>query len=276
MKIRTSQISNYKGIFNKDTFTTMRLALDPNKPITNLKYPEFLDIKITGSCEGNCPYCYMNSVPGGHYPNIISKLHNFFKYTPKDQLPFQVAIGGGEPTLHPEFIPLLKYLREELDILPNYTTNGMYINNNLLKATKEYCGGVAISCHPHLSKYWKIAVELLSAVTKLNLHIIISDKESIDSFVSIYEKYRSTIHYFVLLPYENQGRAESNPKSVDWPYLLKNLPNDKSKLAFGANFYPYLSNTKHNIKISLYEPEIMSKFLDLKDMCLYPSSFYVV
>ena len=67
------------------------------------------------------------------------------------------------------------------------------------------------------------------------------------------------------------GRAPH--KEIDWEYLVTKLPEDASKIAFGANFYPYLKEGDHNIKISLYEPEIMSKFLDLKDMSIYPSSF---
>jgi len=81
------------------------------------------------------------------------------------------------------------------------------------------------------------------------------------------------IDYFVLLPYGNQGRAEN--KEIDWEYLVTKLPDNQSQIAFGANFYPYLCNGGHNIKVSLYEPEIMSKFLDLKDMSLYTSSFNV-
>jgi hypothetical protein len=101
--------------------------------------------------------------------------------------------------------------------------------------------------------------------------LIISDKQSIDEFVQIYEEWRDLVDYFVLLPYGNQGRAPH--KEIDWEYLVSKLPEDQHQIAFGANFYPYLLKGRHNIKISLYEPEIMSKFLDLKDMNLYPSSF---
>ena len=79
------------------------------------------------------------------------------------------------------------------------------------------------------------------------------------------------LNIFVLLPYGNQGRAES--KEIDWEYLVQQLPQQQNQIAFGANFYPYLLKGGHNIKVALYEPEIMSKFLDLKDMKVYPSSF---
>jgi organic radical activating enzyme len=199
----------------------------------------------------------------------------------ENQRPFQVALGGGEPTSHPEFVEVLKAFHE-LGIEPNYTTNGMWATNiefkidepeiELLSATQKYCGGVAVSCHPHLKSYWEHAALLYHAYKiKLNFHIIISDKKSVDEFVTIYDKWKDKVDYFVLLPYGNQGRAET--KEIDWEYLVSKLPEDQQKLAFGANFYPYLLKGDHCIKVSLYEPEIMSKYLDAKDMNLYTSSF---
>jgi pyruvate-formate lyase-activating enzyme len=246
-------------------------------------------LKVTGNCEGSCPYCYMSSEPGEHYKDIVQKVRDFFGPMTLNQRPFQVALGGGEPTSHPDFINLLRVLKEELDICPNYTTNGMWIKRpkiseygglsfserKILVATEKYCGGVAVSCHPHLKDYWSNAAFFYSGNNvKLNFHIIISDKESIDYFCDIYKEWSEIIDYFVLLPYGSQGRAKK--KEIDWEYLIHRLPDDQSKLAFGANFYPYLLKGGHNIKVNLYEPEIMSKFLDLKDMKLYPSSFNLI
>ena len=53
------------------------------------------------------------------------------------------------------------------------------------------------------------------------------------------------------------------------------MPEDTSKIAFGANFYSYLLKSPGVFNVSLYEPESMSKFLDLKDMKVYPSSFHL-
>lgn len=278
IKTRIFPENNYKAIWCNGK--TLRFAIEPSLPITELEYPEFYDIKVTGNCLGNCPYCYMDSKQEQHYENIISKVRNFFKGMTSNQLPFQVALGGGEPTSHPDFIELLKVLKEEFDICPNYTTNGMFVSDpellhKVIFNTKQYCGGVAVSCHPHLTNYWKAAaLGFSNNKIRLNFHIIISDKESIDYFKEIYNEWKDKVEYFVLLPYGNQGRAEK--KEIDWEYLVQSLPENQSKIAFGANFYPYLLKGVHNIKVSLYEPELMSKFLDLKDMRIYPSSFNLI
>lgn len=270
VKKRIFPESNYKSFWYNGK--TMRFVIDPNKPITELKYPEFYDVKITGHCEGNCQWCYMDSKnDNDHYDNIVEKVNNYFGRMSENERPYQVAIGGGEPTTHPEFINLLEAFNL-LGIEPNYTTNGMYIKEEIYNASIDLCGGVALSCHPHLIYHWKTAArEFIRRGIKLNFHIIISDRNSIDFFKIIYEVWRTNIDYFVLLPYTPHGRAVD--KNIDWEYLIKNLPENTKNIAFGAGFYPYLLNGNHSINVSLYEPEIMSKFLDLKDMKLYKSSF---
>ncbi len=280
IKTRIFKDNNYKAIWYNGK--TIRIALDQNNPITELEYPEFYDIKLTSKCNGKCDFCYMDSKENdNHYSDVIKKISNYFGTMTPNQRPFQVAIGGGEPTMHPNFIEVLQAFKH-LGIEPNYTTNGMFVNPDseyiseaeriIIENTRYLCGGVAISCHPHLVKYWSNAASLFySSGVKLNFHIIISDNESVDYFKDIYDSWKDRIDYFVLLPYGNQGRAK--PKKIEWEYLVSKLPDNTSQIAFGANFHPYLCGSDHNIKVSLYEPEIMSKFLDLSDMSLHPSSF---
>ncbi len=271
MKIRMFPENNYKAIYLNGK--TMRIALKRKKPITELKYPEFYDVKLTNVCSGKCSYCYQNSIESeNHFENILEKIDSFFGTMTENQKPFQVALGGGSPDEHPDFISILKRFFD-LGITPNYTTNGMNITDKILDATKKYCGGVALSCHNHLKKYWTSSLEkMYNQKIKVNLHIIISDKKSIDDFIDIYNQYKDKVDYFVLLPYISQGRAKQ--KDIDYQYLLNKLKNiDVKQIAFGANFYDFLKKNKNSFDVSLYEPEILSKYLDMKDMKLYKSSF---
>lgn len=271
MKIRIFPEQNYKGIFLNGK--TLRIALDPDKPILELEYPEFYDVKITNKCNGNCEYCYQDSKSENtHFKNILKKASNYFGLMSENERPFQVAIGGGNPNEHPDFIKLLE-LFTTLDIMPNYTTNGMGMTDEIYEATKKYCGGVAISTHKHLKEYWEPVVKRLNKEgIRVNLHHIISDKKSVDELSELFEKYKDIVDYIVLLPYMVVGRASK--KEIDYDALTELLKNiDTSKIAFGANFYEYLKNTKLNLDVSLYEPEIMSKYLDMSDMTLYNSSF---
>jgi organic radical activating enzyme len=271
---RTFPESNYRALhFNGKT---LRIALDPTKPITELAYPEFYDIKVTSWCKGGCPYCYQSSIPSAqHVTDIVDKFRTFFRKFNKNQMPFQIAFGGGEPTSHPEFIELLKCC-SEMGIVPNYTTNGMWKENNnaleILAVTKELCGGVAVSTHPHLEKQWRLATETyLENNIHTNLHVIISDKKSIDRFADVYKEFTGKVKYFVLLPLSSQGR--SIDCFSDWEYLTSKIDGSPRDVAFGANFHPYLVEDSKRFSVSLYEPECMSAYLDLETMKIYKSSF---
>jgi organic radical activating enzyme len=248
-----------------------------NIAIPNLSYPEFYDVKVTPHCKGHCPYCYQDSLEVKHTPDILQKFQDFFGQMTDNQKPFQIAFGGGEPTSHPKFSELVE-ICYNMGIAPNYTTNGMWTKQSvtkqqkLIEATKKFCGGVAVSTHPHLKKYWKKATDLyLSENVFTNLHIIISDKTSIDEFMKIYNEYHGRVKYFVLLPLSAQGRCEE--AQVDWDYMVKTLPEQCPDIAFGANFYPYLCQTPGRFPVSLYEPELMSAYLDLESMKVFKSSF---
>jgi organic radical activating enzyme len=274
LKTREFRDKNYKAVFCDGN--TLRLTVDPKKPILELDYPEFYDIKITDFCEGMCKYCYQSSSKKGkHVKNLVKKFNNFFGNMTPNQRPFQVAIGGGEPTSHPEFIELLE-ASTKLGIMPNYTTNGSWIDrkgsNDILTATKQFCGGVAVTTHRHLEKWWVYALMgyFSDRNIKTNLHILVSDKASLDYFDFIFETFKKDIKYFVVIPLVNQGRCKDS--TADCKEILKHLPVS-DQIAFSAHFYPYLKDSKFK-NISLYEPEIMSKYLDMLDMKIYKSSFY--
>jgi organic radical activating enzyme len=272
MKIRKFKDKNYKAIFNE--WKTIRIALDSSKPILELDYPEFYDLKITNYCSWWCKYCYQESKKEKHYDDIIWKTKHIFWWMSDNEKPFQIAIGGGNPNEHPDFISLCKCLKN-MWIMPNYTTNGMWLTNEVIKATKEYCWWVAITCHLHLVKHRMYAIKKLTQEwIKVNLHILISDKKSIDMFKLIYDKFSNVIDYFVLLPLMKMWRQKQEV-DIDYTYLENMYEKlDMKKIAFGANFYPYLRSTKSkNLNLSLYEPEIMSKYIDLDTWYLFKSSF---
>ena len=270
MRTRKFEESNYSSVFHNGK--TLRIALDKNKEITELEYPEFYDLKITNYCSWGCKYCYQSSKPEAHYENIIWKTKQLFGEMTDNQKPYQIAIGWGNPNQHPDFIELCRYL-DSIGIMPNYTTNWIWLTPEVIGATKKYCWWVAITCHDHLTRYWSEAIhDLTDQDVKVNLHILISDKASIDKFMVRYAMYQHKVDYFVLLPVMAMWRQKTDVE-IDYKYLQSMYPKlDMKKIAFGANFYPYVKDDK--LDISLYEPEIMSKYIDLKgEWAIYKSSF---
>jgi organic radical activating enzyme len=211
MKIKVDRNANYLSIF--DGKTILRYYLDETKPMLSPHMPEYLDICCTQKCLGSCQICYQDSTPNReHYLDAAEKIRFLFEPMSQNDRPYQFALGGGEPTSHPDFENILK-TSVDLGIVPNYTTNGMWVKEpyrkDILRMTKQYCGGVAVSCHPHLRTYWEEATKLYrDSGTQLNLHVIISDDASVDYFIDICNNWLDKVDYIVLLKQANQGRAQ--------------------------------------------------------------------
>ena len=277
-KVRTEPQANYRAVFVDGK--TLRIPIDPKKPITELHFPEFYDLSPGNRCAGGCSYCYAGaSKTGVHYSNLVDKVNQFFGVMTPEQRPCQVAIGGEqEPLGNPEIWPFMRRLAE-LGIVPNYTTNGMFTTDEIISETKELCGGVAVTLHPHLEKFWRKAIEIYAKHgVKLNVHVIVSDEASVDYTEQLYNEYVKTgmVDYFVLLPYMATGHAVNHPLRIAYDRLENWVDTiyQESKLAFGANFYNFLVKHAKKYSVSLYPPEIMSKYLILDDkMQLCNNSF---
>jgi hypothetical protein len=271
MRIRNQ--GNYKSFFT-NSYRTIRLTNEP--PLT----PELEDVAINDKCLAGCSYCYTNALKtGNNFSNIIEKADEVWGSLPLNDRPFQIAIGGaGEPTMHPDFYDFVRFVKN-LQILPNYTTNGMHLTDNVLKATKDHCGGVALSWHPHIAPVFNKAVPLLKKTTSnLNVHIIIGSEQSFIDLKEMYSKYKYIFKYFVLLPYQNVGRAPSMDTMQVWDKTFKWVESINSeKFAFGALFYDYISKSNTNLKMSIYNPDIYSgyRLLNNNYKTLYKSSYEI-
>lgn len=253
---------------------------------------EFYDVGINTKCNAECPFCYVSaSSKGINYPNICETwkkwMDTFWEKQEHRILltnkPFQIAIGStGEPTIHPEFCDFLKTVYET-GVIPNYTTNGIVfssktpLSEKIMEATRKYCGGVAVSFgNKALREYARMAVRNLLTLgdVHVNIHHIISDKESVDEFITEWLRYGDKILYHVLLPLMPAGRSDSGVEEGIWEYLEEMIQKHEIKnVAFGAHFIKYLRTSK--IKTWLYDEESFSKnvILTPNKVQITPSSF---
>lgn len=264
MRTKRHEEANYFAVFNDGN--TLRFALDPLKPVLPLMFPEIEDVSLGTRCEGGCPYCYADASPAGEcYPRAADKVLDYYGGLSENDRPFQVAIGGGgEPTLHPEFVEALRAFRS-LGIVPNYTTNGMHLTQEVLEAS-EMAGGVAVSCHDHLD--WGIAVEKLSEYAEVSLHVVVGEPGSSDHFWDIYDRWPE-VSRVVALPYQWLGRAEFVVPGPEWDaFFAEAMKRRPDRVAFGAGFYWYLMERPEIAEflgVSLYEPEVLSGYRRLDE-----------
>lgn len=223
--------------------------------------PETVDVSITDKCHFGCPYCYQDSKPDlPHAPKeLVETILKGF-----DQPPYQMAIGGGEPTLHPDFPYILKTCRE-LGTVPNYTTAGDKISQRIIKATNEVCGGVAMTFHAFKGIDWFVEhyVKLRGQLdVQLNVHLI-ADKDVAKNLFALLDRYKDLgpLNLVLLAYYPDVGRATMDTlltKRVymkDFPEAIVAARSANFKIAFSEGLLPYfLSRPKLGINTSFAMP----------------------
>lgn len=242
---------NFVGI--PETGMTFRWGANLSEDPQMAPWPELADISISNYCTNGCSYCYRKSSEEGKFMSLEDYRFALQQLTSeKYGSIFQVALGGGEPLLHPDFNEIIKVTREEFGIIPNYTTSGKFFNPENIKATKDYCGAVAISWDP----YRDLSTEELSEIGSYlkengvlaNIHYVISE-DTIDDAVDLlngkYDGHIKDFNSVIFLTYKPTGRAE-NSGSIKSAGALKTFlnlvdnPVTAVKIGFDACFVPVL------------------------------------
>lgn len=110
-------------LMNRFSGAKIRLSFLPEpKPYTKARSPELVDVKITNFCPFGCDYCYQDSTTEGRHADWDS-LQSIIWALGEMEV-FEVAIGGGEPTMYPRFAELLNECQRH-GIIPNFTTRSL-------------------------------------------------------------------------------------------------------------------------------------------------------
>lgn len=107
----------------------------------HLRTPALMWLELTRRCNLACPHCYING--GRARPNELPD-ERWFELLDElaDMGVWGVAFTGGEPTLHPAFVDLVRHARAR-DLLVGIATHGMFLTDELLESLPKT--GVIIS-----------------------------------------------------------------------------------------------------------------------------------
>ena len=133
-------------LFDRENGTKLRMTFSEHQPtITRSSVPELVDLKITDFCNFGCKFCYQGSTPQGKHADI-SYLRKVI-YALGELKVLEVAIGGGEPTLYPEFLEVLRLCHYQ-HIVPNFTTKNLawLKDDETRECYLDLIGGFAYSC----------------------------------------------------------------------------------------------------------------------------------
>lgn len=144
MKIRRHS-DDYNFFGDTKTGCTMRWGKQLQENPVFAPWPELADISISNYCTKGCEFCYKDSSEAGNFLSV-SDYKTILDNLTHDKWGrvFQVALGGGEPLEHPNFLEILK-VTVEYGIIPNFTTNGSQLTQEIAVAIKPLIGAVAVS-----------------------------------------------------------------------------------------------------------------------------------
>jgi pyruvate-formate lyase-activating enzyme len=207
--------------------------------------PETIDVSITDRCPVGCQYCYQDSKPGrAHAPReLVETILKGF-----EQAPYQIAIGGGEPTIHPDFEYILRRAKQ-LGTVPNYTTAGINMTESIIATTNEVCGGLAMTYHAFKGLDWfceRYAKLKDQIKVQLNVHLI-ADKDVAKNLRDLISRYDDIgpLRLVLLAYYPEVGRSTLDSlitKRVymkDFPEALKLARENHYQIAFSEGLLAY-------------------------------------
>lgn len=123
----------------------VRFSFKTNEETKKSSFPELVDLKITNHCGYGCTFCYQSSTKEGKHGGI-EEIETALNLLAKSKT-MEIAIGGGEPTSHPEILRILQKTKS-LNMLTCFTTKNFDLNEHpdfleILKTTDS----IAFSCN---------------------------------------------------------------------------------------------------------------------------------
>ncbi len=192
--------------------------------------PELVDLKITDFCPYGCDFCYQNSTTEGkhvstyHITSLAEDLH-LLKV-------FEVAIGGGEPTLHPDF-PSIMEAFHNAGIVANFSTrNVAWLRDpRIARRVLDSCGAFGYSVQKEQDiRDLKLMLDYNGyGPEKVNIHVVLGvvDEWELGQLLRVTGEcdFNTTI-----LSYKQVGRgANFQPKRhQDWLRVVKHVAENRS------------------------------------------------
>ncbi len=107
-------------------------------PPRALAAPETIHFSVTGRCDQACAGCFYSARPGSAVMPTDAPFELFERvvHQAAEARVLQMALGGGEPLLHPRLLDMVRLARQS-GIVPNLTTNGNLLTVEVAAALKK-------------------------------------------------------------------------------------------------------------------------------------------
>lgn len=200
---------HYRTLFNRRTgFFARKEEAGYPEPDWSADGPELIDLSITSYCTRKCTFCYRGSNDTNYQHMGMDYIQSVVEQSAACGT-LQIALGGGNPNEHPNFAEILELIRKH-GIVPSYTTNGNGLTEDILKATADYCGAMAVSIYAPYD--WEFYDNLLHRIKsygiRVNVHAILN-RDTVGMWTRLIEKPNKLFEYvnaIIFLNYKPIGK----------------------------------------------------------------------
>lgn len=202
-------------------------------PGFHLNTPPLIWLEITRKCNLKCPHCYIdggmardNELSSEEIIAVIDDL--------ADMGVWAIAITGGEPTLHPDFVKFVQHARSR-NLLVGIATHGLHLTDHVISGLPKEGVIVSISIddlhvqHKNPDTEFNIATEALLRCMQHGLHANImttTNRKNVDHLEKIItwgEEHNVSVRSVPFSPIGDRAKK--------YAAELENVPEDVNKAA---------------------------------------------
>jgi len=203
-----NEFSEHHNLYNKITKSREEDEIhDLDINFENITRKVKLD--VGKKCNAGCFFCYYKSELNSPMKTlgVLKKEIDLMKSMRFEE----IELSGGEPTIHPDFIEIIKYI-DSIGLKASFVTNAFELNLNVLKELKPYLNDILISIQGYQENHNKILrlpeaynniLEVIDACNNLDIPVRINTtvhKNNIDNLLYIYEDIKSKVRTWNLIP----------------------------------------------------------------------------
>lgn len=189
-------------LFERDSGLNIKLEGEETAHLERVA-PRTLLIAVTNICNLQCHFCYRNlkSPSDWTYESLLEFCQQASAWGV-----LEVAFGGGEPMLFPDWERFIHELYDTSNLCINFTTNGMLLTDTLLRSIEGKYGNIRLSLYD--TNHWEQTIELLVGNgARFGVNWLITPDELPDIEMKFLKLLGMGIRDFLLISYK--GRDSS-------------------------------------------------------------------
>lgn len=168
-------------LFNRTTGLNVLVDDVPVPATLHARAPRQISIALTNRCDLACVHCY---APKSRHQLDFDTAAKWLGELDEHGT-FGVGFGGGEPTLHPDFVKLCQYATKRTRLSVSFTTHGHHIDHELAEQLRDNVNFIRVSMDGVWATYESIRrrpfAELLKrlrtvrSISRFGVNVVVND-----------------------------------------------------------------------------------------------------